>query len=330
MRSATRVRVVFEVCAAAGLVLAGACSREEASGGAPPGPTVTGDPGRDIGGFEIRLEAATPTGPAHTAVQGGVYDGPFVSRTQWRKTGEAGGCALFLPQAFFCDPPCGAGVCLEGGVCQPEPSLRNAGTARIEGLRGEGGTAAPIEIEAIASQYQLPIGLTLAFPPFAPGAPVAVSVSGGEVGSFALAGKGISPLEVLTPAPVTVEAGKAVELRWTPPAASEETRVQVILDLSVHGGTKGKLDCDVPDSGSLTLPAGLLGQLVALGTAGFPSVVLARSSQTATALPAGRVKLSLRSEVTRPIVIPGQVSCESDQECPAGQVCQGNLLCGAR
>ena len=174
------------------------------------------------------------------------------------------------------------------------------------------------------------MGLPLAYPPFAPGAPVKVSGSGGDVGAFSVSGKGCSPLQVLTEDPVTVESGKPIELRWTPPAAGEATVVQVALDLSVHGGTKGKIECEVPDTGSLVIDGALVTRLIALGTAGFPSVVLARSSTTFLALPTGQIKLSLMSEAQRAIRMPGQISCEQDSDCPSGQVCQGNLLCATR
>ena len=320
-------------------LFAAGCSREAPVPGAQPPqpgagePAQTGQPEQpEIGSFDFRLVATTtmPAVPAQTAVFGGVFSGPAVSRLRWKKSAEAGGCGLYQPEAPFCDPPCDGRVCVDDDRCVVEPSLRNAGTVRLEGLRGPNGTEAPIELLAIQSRYQLPVGLPLAYPPFAPGAPVKVSGSGGEVGAFSVSGKGCSPLQVLTADPVTVESGKPIELRWAPPAAGEATVVQVALDLSVHGGTKGKIECEVPDTGSLVIDATLVTRVMALGTAGFPSVVLARSSNTFSALPAGRIKLSLMSEVLRAIEIPGQVSCEQDSDCPSGQVCQGNLLCGRR
>ena len=187
---------------------------------------------------------------------------------------------------------------------------------------------AAIETLAINQTYHLPVGLRLAYPPFAPGDPVEVSGSGGEAGPFSVAGKGVSPLEVLTPEPITVESGRPIELRWVPAAAGETTTMQIALDLSVHGGTKGKIECDVPDTGSLVIDAALVSRLYALGTAGFPSVALTRASVTRSPLAGGQVKLSILSEVGRALAIPGQVSCEKDEDCPTGQTCQGNLLCG--
>ena len=229
------------------------CSRE---GPAAAGGAVAGQPEgeqlHEIGSFDVRLVAATamPPVPAQTAVFGGVFSGPAVSRLRWRKTAEAGGCGLFQPEAPFCDPPCDGRICADQGTsgnarCVAEPSLRNAGTVRLEGLRGGDGKESPIQLLEIQSRYQLPLGLALAYPPFAPGAAVKLSGVGGEVGAFSVSGKGVSPLQVQTADPITVESGKSIELRWTPPAAGEATVVQVSLDLSVHGGTKGKIECQV-------------------------------------------------------------------------------------
>ena len=153
-------------------------------------------------------------GPAHTAVQRGVYDGPVVSRTRGARPPRRAAAPSFSRRRPSATRPARSGVCLEGGVCQPEPSLRDAGRAAIEGLRGRRRHGRADRADAVASQYLLPVGVTLAYPPFAPGAPVALSVSGGEVGAFSLSGAGISPLEVLTPQPMTVEAGRPIELRW--------------------------------------------------------------------------------------------------------------------
>ena len=87
------------------------------------------------------------------------------------------------------------------------------------------------------------------------------------------------------------------------------------LDISHHGGTKGKIECDAEDKGSLGLAAALLDQLQNLGVSGFPTVVVTREmagSSTATGV---AVDLVIRSGMEQEVVIPGLVSCNSDDDC---------------
>ena len=80
------------------------------------------------------------------------------------------------------------------------------------------------------------------------------------------------------PSSITLEKDKPLTLTWTAKGASADSTIHVHLDISHHGGTKGQIECDTADSGSLTIGASLVTQLVNLGVAGFPTVRLTRSS----------------------------------------------------
>jgi hypothetical protein len=198
---------------------------------------------------------------------------------------------------------------------------------RVTGLRAAGGPVdLTIPAEPPAFVYQLPSGLQLAYPPFAPGAAIDITGSGGDIGSFMVSGKGISPLAV-TDETIFVEAGKPTRLHWTAPTGAETTRVHVSLNISVHAGTKGTIECDVADTGSLEIAAPLVTGLVALGIAGFPSVTITRTALSSASVSAGRLELSILCEQTRLVIVPGQTSCVEDRDCPAGKTCQTSLLC---
>ncbi len=116
-------------------------------------------------------------------------------------------------------------------------------------------------------------------------------------------------------------------LAWTPPATAGRSTVHVKLDISHHGGTRGKIECEAADTGSLTIDGALVTELLHLGVAGFPTIVVTRSASGEAALTVGRVALSLESEIEREVVIPGVISCNENADCPDGQTCQTDLRC---
>jgi hypothetical protein len=310
--------------------LAGCSSSGDKPGG---GDAATPDPGAVIGGFDVRLVAPTPAiggapaVPGQAEFVGGVRSGPTPSATTWRQLMESAGCRLVQPEPALCDPACLGGAVCSGGKCLTPPAPRSAGTVRVRGVSAEGGASEfTLEPQTPNLIYLLPGGVTLKYPPVAPGAAVEVT-GGGDVGAFTLTAKGVSPLVVLGDDPLRVEPGRALALRWTPPTAGESTRLEVLLNVSLHGGTKGKIECDVADSGTLDIAAPLVTGLLQLGTAGFPSVILIRRSTGSAQVAAGRVQLAVFSEVTRLVTIPGQISCVEDVDCPTGQTCKPDSLC---
>ena len=77
----------------------------------------------------------------------------------------------------------------------------------------------------------------------------------------------------------------------------------------------------------LEIPAALLDSLVALGVAGFPTIVLTRSTVGSAVIAAGRVDLLVFSELEQEVEIPGLVSCTDDADCPEGETCGSDLRC---
>jgi hypothetical protein len=114
---------------------------------------------------------------------------------------------------------------------------------------------------------------------------------------------------------------------WKPPGIPGLSRIRLKLDISHHGGSKGEIDCDAEDTGSLEVPGSLVTQLLNLGVAGFPSFLLTRSSVGSTVIEPGRVDLTVLSDVEHPVDVMGLVSCTDDNSCPKGQTCQTDLSC---
>jgi hypothetical protein len=209
---------------------------------------------------------------------------------------------------------------VEDGVCAPYPTGQDLGTVRVTGV-------GPIafEMTPIAGSYQPPASVSIPEPPFAEGAPITVRTGGGRLGVFTVSSPGVAPLELA--GDFALASGQPLAVNWAAPAQAGQSRIAVKLDISHHGGSKGKIECDVADGGGLQIPASLISRLLALGVAGFPTIIVTREAVGTTALAQGRVTLRVTSTVEREVQVPGLQSCTEDAQCPAGQRCQEDLSC---
>jgi hypothetical protein len=292
------------------------------------GSDAQGDPTVRVGTFQVTLvQPNAGTGTAgYTNLVGKVYDGPTPQQTVWELSEAEGDCQLLEPRVPYCEAGCGADVCVEDDVCQAYPEAHPVGTVTVTGLRTDpGGTE--LEMDPIGTTYQ-PVGVTLAYPPFAEGDAVSLDAAGSAfTGPFGMEAEGIAPLQLLT-SEIPLETGVGVALEWTPPAdALADSRIGLLLDISHHGGSNGKIVCDLDDDGSFEIPAALITRLLALGVAGFPTIILTREARGSTTISAGRVDLALASKVEHEVTIAGLVSCNGDEDCPDPQTCQPDLRC---
>ncbi|MCC6551463.1 MAG: hypothetical protein IT372_00390 [Polyangiaceae bacterium] len=275
---------------------------------------------------EVPAANGAPATPAHTSVLGKVFDGPTPSQIVWEKAAEEGACVLLTPRVPFCNTPCGgSAACVEDDTCQDYPLAHSAGKVTVTGVHTASGEDG-FSMEPVANNYQTPAGVTLAYPGFAEGEDIAFEAAGDHFSAFSLTAKGVSPLELLTD-PIPVAADQPVQLAWTPPGQAGISRIHVKLDISHHGGTKGMIQCDADDAGSLEIPAALVTQLTNLGVAGFPSIIIARRAVGSTTISPGRVDLVIASDVERQVEIAGLESCTTDADCAAPETCQDDLTC---
>ena len=295
-------------------------------------PTDLGSASILVGTFQVRLVAPVPASngqPAqagYTAVLGKVTDGPTPALIQWTLDTTEGVCKLLKPRVPFCDPGCGgSAACVDDNKCQAYPTSKAVGTVTVKGVKTDQG-ATEFSMEPVVNNYQVPAGTSLPYPAFDEGAAVSMTTGGGAYAPFSIQARGIKPFDLTNPE-IRLEPNQPVTLTWAPAGVMGISTVYVKLDISHHGGTKGMIECEAPDTGSLTLSASLLGKLTALGVAGFPTVIAIRRAVGSTVIAPGRVDLVVSADVEEPVVIPGLVSCTGNDDCAMGQTCQPDLTC---
>ncbi len=279
-----------------------------------------------VGGFAIKRVAASGNSEAFTSLVGRVYDGATPQAVLFDVDTIDGDCVLLVPRVPFCDPPCGGQVCTDGDVCVAYPSSQTVGAVTVTGMLTAQGDSSFV-MSPIANNYQPPASVQLGIDALAEGAAVELVAAGSAfTTAFTLAGVGIASLE-LTASALVLDGQHDVTVAWTQPAVAGDARVHLRLDISHHGGTRGKVECDTQDDGAFAIPAALTQQLVDRGIAGFPTLIVSRDAVTRTAIANGVVQLTVASSVEVAVDIPGLVSCSDDSQCQTPQTCGANLSC---
>ena len=129
---------------------------------------------------------------------------------------------------------------------------------------------------------------------------------------------------------------------WTPSAKSKSARIYLKLDIAHHGGIAARINCDLADSGSVTIPASLVTKLMDRGLAGFPSITLTRRTVDSTIVGPGCVDFVVASEEAREVEVEGVISCNTSEDkptctpeevkdgckqCPTGMKCGDGFRC---
>jgi hypothetical protein len=288
----------------------GAAGESGANGdaGAPALPPL-------LGTVTLSLKPASEAtmSEAFSVAGGTVYDGLVPEAFPLTVALEEQGCQLRKPALPFCSAGCGGGAaCVDDETCAPYPKAQNVGVLRLEGLGSEPVTMEPFPPGFAYQSKALP------HPPCVEGAAVRLNADG-----FSAATVCIAPLVVSNSA-FPVQRGQALKLSWEAPAQADQTRLLIKLDVSHHGGKKGEIDCDVPDTGVLEIPATLITALVDLGLAGYPTIVLTRIASAPSPDQPG-IEFAISSGIERE-VDTGITSCTDDAQCPTGQLCNTDKL----
>lgn len=322
---------------AAAVIGIGACSEPEEADLKPiiPNPIDTTDTAKAdnrkiaYGTMLVSLvapDSSTPGSetPGFTSVAGRFYDSISPSPVKWELKATVGACKLYTPKSVFCPTACGSSAaCVDNNVCQPYPKSLVVGKITVNGLKTKTGETS-FTMDPLLGNYQ-PIGKTIDYPPAAEGTEFSFAAAGDSVAlPFTLAGKGIKPLKVLNDT-ITLNDGQPIALTWVAAASPSASSIKVMVDISHHGGVKGKVECETTDNGSLTIDAGLLSQLKALGVAGFPKIDIVR--RAVSGHDKVKAELIIESAVTKSLEIPGLISCSDDENCPDGQTCQLDMRC---
>jgi hypothetical protein len=269
----------------------------------------------------VQASAMTPAAPAFTAILGKVYDGESPDPVHWKLVEEASGCQLLIPEIPFCSVNCGgSAACVADERCMSYPTALDLGLVHVKGV----GTR-EFDMEAIGGSYQPARNVTLPYPAAPEGGLVEVSAPGGPLGALRLETRAIAPVEGT--GPVHPVAGQPLHVAWSAPGNPRLGGIEIKLDLSHHGGARGKIECKVADTGGLDISASQITKLLGLGVSGFPSIVVTRASTATTTTALGRVLLRVVSSVERAVQIDGVSSCTSDGDCPAGRTCLTDLKC---
>jgi hypothetical protein len=297
---------------AAGNASSGSGGTSSDAGGSANAGSSAAD-GEAFGSFKIVLHEELAEAAAHASATGQLFDAATTAMTS-KVDSESGDCTLLVPDV----PACRAcdGVCVTDGDCQPAPRPIDAGEVAIEGLAGGG-----VKLTRDRRMFFYQAAAALPFPPCQEGADV--TLAGPD---FDATVQCVAPLVLITQEPVVVKTGSAVQLEWAPPEDSASSRIAIKLDISHHGGKKGEIACDVPDTGSFALPEALVSKLISLGVAAQPTIGLKRE---ATAAARGRT--SVRFTIVSPVeraVDTGFRSCVGGEACPEGTTCDSNTeLC---
>lgn len=314
----------------------GGSPSSSAGAGASAGTSGSGANGDKLatdaltGAFTLRLvpESEPSDGsavvPAQTAFLGAVADGPTPVQNTWKEEQSAVGCKLYTPKSPFCDPSCGSSaVCVDDDQCVPRPTSKSVGTIHLKGV---GTSEVAMNPVGTNNNYQPTASTKLPYPPCSEGAEVTLAADGGGYRAFELKSRCIAPLEF--DGKIKLVKDMPLALKWKAPGDSKVARMLIRLDISHHGGSRGKIECDVEDSGSLELPATMISKLLDLGVAGYPTIILTRTAAGGTSSGEPKqVTFNVVESVERAVEIDGLISCTDDTDCPSGKTCQTDLTC---
>jgi len=284
---------------------------------------ITGN-GTYTGTFLIELKSSL-SGSGYSQMNGSILTYPIPSDELWEEVGKSGDCRVITPSKHFCEPTCAyPTVCVESGECKEFPTKLSASSVGITGLEMKDGGQS-FDLTFVNGNYSF--GATgLVYPPFAEGDDVIISAEGEDsLAAFSITTKGIDPL-TLTNGSYVMEENKSIVLKWEPSQLGGTT-VEVEVDISHHGGTKGLIECETADDGELEIAANLLTQLKNLGFYGFPKIDITRLASSSHS--SNGISLAIKSTVSEEIDIPGLISCSDDDDClPYGKTCTiPGLLC---
>lgn len=285
-------------------------------GGAEPGTPSGARCARTerLGSFVLTLA------DSYTSFRGAFSDGVAVNAVP-ELIRSAGGCELLGPQDLFCATPCESGqLCAGDDQCVPAPTKISAGTVALTGLEKD----VTVEANGITSDYSS--NFDDPYPGFTAGAAIGLTATGDTAAGFSLSGQGVGAIasELET---VDITSGQDVALTWDVGGASTASKLGVLLTVNAHGGTSAWIECSAPDTGSFSIPAELVDELIGLGLSGFPRITLSRQTLDSTEVGDGCVDFTVSSDVTIPVSIDGLVSCNTSDECPDGQTCSAFLVC---
>jgi hypothetical protein len=240
---------------------------------------------------------------------GKVYGAPYPTDVIETVIASDSNCNVYKYSLQACfEPQCtGNQTCVAMNVCEAKPTSVSVGDVSVDGVGPDS-----LKLSAVNNSYQYP--LELPYPGVTEGQPVTLTATGGALSPFTLTTKGVAPVQ-LSSATYLIGNDLPLTVSWTPGAASPDAEVALTFNISKHGGSAGYMKCTTTDSGSLTVPANLLKELTGLGVAGFPELLVTRTTRAETTVSAGKIALEVRALAKPALSVEGYCSCFTDSDC---------------
>ncbi|MBL4632598.1 MAG: hypothetical protein JKY56_01925 [Kofleriaceae bacterium] len=224
------------------------------------------------------------------------------------------GCRLMRKRNPFCSPTCGMEeACNFDGECVAYPKRLDVSEICVAGLA----ESYIMTAEAPGFHY---FNTQLEHPAFAGGERIEVRSPGGSLGSIELAGVGVTKIKT-DDSQWTVEDGKDLAVSWTTSANNSHSSIYITINVDQHGSSPLLLECELPDTGSASIPSALINELLTSGISGFPVGKIERRTADSIAVPGGCVEFLVRSPATVAVRVAGHTPCTRDDQCPSGQTC---------
>jgi hypothetical protein len=251
--------------------------------------------------------AIDDSGP-YTSVFGTVYGGVYPTDVVETAMAENEVCTVYRFSRHTCtNPSCSTTqACTDSDVCTDKPTLVSVGEVTLDGVGDS-----TVKLSAVNNNYQN--AGELAYPGFAEGDDITLTAAGDHYPAFTITAQGVAPVE-LSQSSYTLSSGSPLTLEWTPEAAGT-ANVEIVLNISKHGGSAGYLECEVEDSGELTIPADLITALIDLGVAGFPQLALRRSNRSEAQVESATIALEVATLAEPTLEIEGYCSCFNTSDC---------------
>jgi hypothetical protein len=280
--------------------LAAACGDDptsQADAGADGGTDTDTDVDTDIPDHDAGLAGPCPAEDKvgwfsvehrsiYSAITGEVSDG-VVPATIPQSQESEGDCILLQRINPVCDPPCESGfTCDYDGECIPYPSKLNVGAVVVEGLITD------VVITPNGQNDYSFTDLPSDGPPFEDGAEITLGAAGNETEAFALDGFGVEALEMPDDEWVMID-GESLDISWTP--SDGEGHILASFNVDQHGNSPVTMFCELDDTGSATIPAGLISLLIEYGVSGFARGDLFRRTIDSTYIEVGCVQFEVFS-----------------------------------
>jgi hypothetical protein len=193
----------------------------------------------------------------YAQVSGQVLDGPnIIFHTEAER---AGPCRLLTYEPTFCPVKCGPDdVCVEG-ECVPVPLGVSVGAVSVAGIDPEPIVMTPDE----TASYQWSREAAMTIPR------ITLNAAGEVVEGFALSVCSITaphPTDDWTALLEARDDGEDITLEWDDPDPGARIYLRMTTGIGTHGGISPvEIECEGPDTGTLTLPGSYLDALYAQG-----------------------------------------------------------------